>query len=186
MGSSSDLLPMPRTCSRSWSRRTALLTSYPPMEPPSPPLRSGSTAVRGSASVPLQRQGGGDRPLQPWALPNEAAIPVSVTGMRLRGAVLSVVIVLTGIAVLLAIAALAGALGRPLRWELPPGYRGWVVVRFGDPACPPLRGSGIYLVVPVTAGGRGCTSSPVPAGWRYYRYEYVGPDGIRTVIRSSG
>jgi hypothetical protein len=106
--------------------------------------------------------------------------------MRLRGVVLSVVIVLTGIAVLLAIAALAGALGRPLRWELPPGYRGWVVVRFDDPACPPLRGSGIYLVVPVTAAGRGCTSSPVPAGWRYYRYEYVGPDGTRTVIRSSG
>jgi hypothetical protein len=78
---------------------------------------------------------------------------------------------------------LKGDIGRPVRYELPPGYRGWAAVRYEDPACPPLRTKGIWLVIPVGAGGRGCTSSPPPRGWRYTRFEYVAPDGKRTALR---
>ena len=82
--------------------------------------------------------------------------------------------------------ALGGGLGRPLRYELPAGYRGWVVIQYEDPACPPLQSKGIYLVIPIPPSGRACTSSPIPLGWRYTRYEYVSPDGTRRAIRWGG
>jgi hypothetical protein len=74
---------------------------------------------------------------------------------------------------------LAGEIGRPILYRLPDGYRGWAGIRYEDPRCPSLRTEGWYLVIAVGPDGRGCTSSPVPGGWRYRRYEYVYPDGRR-------
>jgi hypothetical protein len=70
-------------------------------------------------------------------------------------------------------------LGRPLVYRMPGDYRGWVAIRYEDPACAPLRKDLWYVVVEVGSDGRVCTSSPVPGGWRYVRYEYVYPDGRR-------
>src|SRR5215469_11971241 len=75
------------------------------------------------------------------------------------------------------IAVFTGNLGRPIRWDLPPGYRGWVVVQYGNIACQPLSKNGLYLVVRITPSGHACTSSPIPTGWRYERYEYLDGNG---------
>jgi hypothetical protein len=81
---------------------------------------------------------------------------------------------------------LAGEIGRPIVYRLPGGYRGWAGIRYEDPTCPPLRTEGWYLVIPVGPDGRGCTSSPVPGGWRYSRYEYIYPDGRRRELSGPG
>lgn len=88
--------------------------------------------------------------------------------------------------VLVILPALGGGLGWPLRYELAAGYRGWVVIQYEDPACPPLQSKGIYLVIPIPPSGHACTSSPMPKGWRYTRYEYMSPDGTRRAIPWSG
>ena len=83
-------------------------------------------------------------------------------------------------------AVLSGSVGRPIRWEFSPGYRGCVVVEYRRPNCPPLSTKAMYLVIDVPPSGHACTSSPIPKGWRYERYEYVLADGARKVIPSSG
>jgi hypothetical protein len=83
------------------------------------------------------------------------------------------------IGLILAALYLAGEVGQPIVYRFPGGYRGWAGIRYGDPTCSPLRTEGWYLVIPVGSDGRGCTSSPVPGGWRYRRYEYIYPDGRR-------
>jgi len=104
--------------------------------------------------------------------------------IRIAVAVVAVVILLAlagGVA-----AFLSQGVGRPIRWELPNGYRGWLVVEYEVPRCPALPTSGMYLVIKASAEGRACTSSPAPTGWRYHKYEHVGPDGARTTVRSVG
>jgi hypothetical protein len=88
--------------------------------------------------------------------------------------------------IIIVVAALTGNLRRPILWELSPGYRGWVVVEYQRRDCPPLSTEGIQLVITVSASGHACTSSPIPKGWRYERYEYVLENGTRREIPSSG
>lgn len=92
----------------------------------------------------------------------------------------------TAIAVVGALVALIGVvvifshgIGRPLRWELPFGYRGWAVLFYDQAQCAPLERSGLYLVIRFGANGRACTSESQLRGWRYHRYEHVRPDGSR-------
>ena len=70
-------------------------------------------------------------------------------------------------------------IGRPLRHELPAGYRGWALVEYQRPHCPELSVQGIRLIVSYDATGRACTSSPRPLGWRYRTFVYVEPGGAR-------
>jgi hypothetical protein len=88
--------------------------------------------------------------------------------------------------IIIGVAVLTGDLGRPILWEFSPGYRGWVVVEYQRPDCPPLVKDGLYLIISVSASGRACTSSPIPLGWRYGRYEYVSEERRRKIIPSSG
>ena len=81
---------------------------------------------------------------------------------------------------------LAGGVGRPVLWDIPAGYRGWVKVEFENAACPPLGSAGVFTVVAAQPSGRGCTSEPYPGGWRFYRFEYVEANGTRTEIPVSG
>jgi hypothetical protein len=69
--------------------------------------------------------------------------------------------------------------GRPMLYELPSGFKRWVVVHFEDPSCPPLHKQGVFLVVPVPSSGQVCTSTRHPEGWIYYRFEYLQPNGKR-------
>src|SRR5579862_2664622 len=70
----------------------------------------------------------------------------------------------------------------PVSWRFPHGYRGWVVLKFGDSSCAPLAREGIYLIVPIAPSGKGCTSTPVLEGWRYTLYEYVDASGGLTKL----
>jgi len=90
------------------------------------------------------------------------------------------------IAAMLFVWKLEGEVGGPLCYQLHGEYKGWVVICFEDPKCPPLRHEGLYLVIPIWADGRGCTASSAPQGWRYTRFEYLYPNGIRKGIRSTG
>lgn len=67
--------------------------------------------------------------------------------------------------------------GQPILWQFPSGYRGWVVVQYGDSNCPPLASKGLYKVIVVNVRGRSCTSSRMPTGLRYLRFEYIDPNG---------
>lgn len=90
------------------------------------------------------------------------------------GLVLVLVLVMAWVVIFLGV-------GRPILWEVPAGFRGWASVRHEQPQCPPLRTRWLFLVLSALPNGHGCTSSPAPApASRYYRLEYVHPDGTRT------
>jgi hypothetical protein len=72
--------------------------------------------------------------------------------------------------------------GRPMRYEFPEGFKGWLTIRFSDPTCPPLDSQGAFLIVSVPASGQVCTSTPHSDRWVYYRFEYLHSDGSRTSI----
>jgi hypothetical protein len=74
--------------------------------------------------------------------------------------------------------------GRPILWRFPADYRGWVVVQYEDSNCPPLTTKGFYKVIVINAVGRSCTSSQMPTGFRYLRFEYVDPNGAAQVLVS--
>jgi hypothetical protein len=92
-----------------------------------------------------------------------------------------------GIIVGLCFVGLIADSGLPIRWEIPAGYRGWVVVMYEDLACQALRRDGIYdQVIRVDANGCGCTSSSEARGWRVHHYDYVAADGSRVRIPHFG
>jgi hypothetical protein len=68
---------------------------------------------------------------------------------------------------------------RPMRYEIPGGFKGWFVVQFENESCAALPSQGIFLIVSVPASGNVCTSMPYPTGLVYYRFEYLFPDGTR-------
>lgn len=70
-------------------------------------------------------------------------------------------------------------LSRPMLYEIPGAYKGWMVIHYEDPSCPPLPTKGIFLVVAVPASGRLCTSSEHPGGLVYSEFEYVYSGGKR-------
>jgi hypothetical protein len=73
-----------------------------------------------------------------------------------------------------------------LRYEIPDGYRGWVLFEMGNPHCLPLPHQGRFLIYVVDARGRGCTSDPAAVGWRTVKYDYVRIDGNRQNLPSTG
>jgi hypothetical protein len=94
--------------------------------------------------------------------------------------------VLIGMVLLISIVVVMGGFSWPQGYELPDGLKGWVVIRYEIPSCPPTRNAGLFRVVVVNASGNGCTSESRGKRWTYYRYEYVRPDGSRVSLRSTG
>jgi len=74
--------------------------------------------------------------------------------------------------------------GQPILWQFPAGYRGWVVVQYGDSNCSPLATKGLYKVIVVNGRGQSCTSSRMPTGLRYLRFEYIDPNGAEQILFS--
>jgi hypothetical protein len=87
---------------------------------------------------------------------------------------------------LVALMAVSGDLDRPQLWEIPQGYRGWVVVEYDNLAYPPLPSAGLDQVIQVPPDGRVCTSTPMPTGWVFTRYQYVYSDGRREEVPDTG
>lgn len=74
----------------------------------------------------------------------------------------------------------------PERWEIPDGYRGWVVLTVEDPRCPAPPWRGLTRVVVFDQAGRACTSRPPMRGSRNVTRVYVAADGRRTTLRYEG
>jgi hypothetical protein len=70
-------------------------------------------------------------------------------------------------------------IGRPMLYEIPIGYKGWVVIQYENASCPSLPVRGIRLVVSVPGSGRVCTSTTAPQGYSHVRFEYLSPGGSR-------
>jgi hypothetical protein len=102
----------------------------------------------------------------------------------LRGPKLFTAVLLGGCVGLGLVSCLLGWWGPPILWHFPAGYRGWVVVQYGDSNCPPLATKGLYKVIVVDGRGRSCTSSRMPAGLRYLRFEYIDTSGAEQTLLS--
>jgi len=74
----------------------------------------------------------------------------------------------------------------PVRYDIPDGYRGWVVVRYEQEGCPPLELRGLDLVVAIDQHGCACSSSDEPwsGTWRDARYVFVS-DGVMRELRAA-
>jgi hypothetical protein len=98
-----------------------------------------------------------------------------------RGRWLVVAVLVLGL--LVGYALLSSGRSRPTEyWELPVGFKGWIVVEYGRPECSPLARSGDALIYGVPASGRLCTSDQLPAGFAPDRFEYVLSNGWRVVL----
>ncbi len=78
--------------------------------------------------------------------------------------------------------ALSGTVGRPVLYEIPGGYKGWLVVRDEDSSCPPLTTRGVFLLVTLDSSGRACTSTALPKGYHYVHFRYAYPNGARDFL----
>ena len=94
---------------------------------------------------------------------------------------------LAAIAIILVIAAVsAGFIAKPIVYEIAEPFNdGWVTITYENPNCKPLEEDGLFLVVHVDETGKGCSSNPIPQGWRYTKYVRVGKNGERTALVSS-
>ncbi|HEV2197726.1 MAG TPA: hypothetical protein VGR55_19235 [Candidatus Acidoferrum sp.] len=78
---------------------------------------------------------------------------------------------------------LYGVFGKAIKYEIPGGFKGWLIVRWDDQRCPPLRRQGMFLLLSFPASEVACTSSPRFADLTYLKFEYVFPDGRRQPLR---
>jgi hypothetical protein len=102
--------------------------------------------------------------------------------VRLQAGTILLAVVWLGVLLL----AYWGGTARPVVYRIPAGFSGWALIEYDNPACPPLRADGLWLVVPIRPTGYGCTSShsEFPA-YHLVRYEYVDMEGRRTPIPST-
>lgn len=101
---------------------------------------------------------------------------------RLLRTLVAAVLMAIAMTLLFGVIVLQGV-GRPIFFELLPGYRGWILVQLDDPGCPPLRSEGIFIQVTVPPSGDVCTSSSLTFSvWRGYQAEYLSADGMSKVL----
>jgi len=102
-----------------------------------------------------------------------------------KKAVIIMVALATAVMALAVIAVSVGFFGKPIQYEIAGPYQGWVTVIYENPHCQTLGTDGVYLVVHVDETGNGCSSSPIPQGWRYTKFVRISKDGKRTTLVSS-
>jgi hypothetical protein len=95
---------------------------------------------------------------------------------------------LSSLVIVICCVALLGGLlyrvfGRAIRYEIPGGFKGWLLVRWDDQRCLPLRRQGMFLLLSFPRSDVACTSTPRFANLTYLRFEYVFPDGTRQSLR---
>lgn len=106
------------------------------------------------------------------------------TIFQVVGAILGALVALFAVAIGIAIDK--GTLAGPVLWRFPQDYRGWVIMEFENPRCQPLARDRLYMVIPIAASGRGCTSTQFLEGWRYTQYRYIDSQGRETKLRADG
>lgn len=68
-------------------------------------------------------------------------------------------------------------------FEIPSGYRGWVVVERANPKCPPAVLTLTSVVLKVDPSGHGCTSTPLPKGPQHMRFWELDSQGHKRELR---
>jgi hypothetical protein len=103
-----------------------------------------------------------------------------------RGVVLTIAGIPLALAPFAILTALLFNVRGPVRYDIPDGYRGWVVVRYEQESCQALPLRGVDLVVAIDQHGCGCSSSDEPwsGTWRDARYAYVS-DGVTRDLRAA-
>jgi hypothetical protein len=78
-----------------------------------------------------------------------------------------------------------GGISSPVRFELPPGYKGWFLLKSDDSACMPYRRQGMWRIVQVGNDGTACVSDPRETGWEFAQYVYLHPNGSTTKVQEA-
>ena len=68
-------------------------------------------------------------------------------------------------------------------FEIPSGYRGWVVVERANPNCPPALITFASVVLKVDPSGHGCASTPLPKGPQHMRFWELDLQGHKRELR---
>jgi len=77
--------------------------------------------------------------------------------------------------------------GLPIAVDIPRDYRGWVILQYEDPQCPPYLRSKQYRVITVSQSGFGCTSGKEPLWIVNFVYGHVDESGaFRESLKSRG
>lgn len=83
---------------------------------------------------------------------------------------------------MLTVISCGGLAGQPAArsnvvYEIPDGFRGWVMIEYSSPAChAPIDYRG-RTVIPVSKGGTGCSSRSRAEGWISSAVRYAGQSG---------
>ena len=68
-------------------------------------------------------------------------------------------------------------------WEVPKGYRGWVLVEQSNPKCPPAKFTLTKVIFTVDSSGHGCVSTPLPKSSELLTFWEVDSDGHKHELR---
>jgi hypothetical protein len=77
----------------------------------------------------------------------------------------------------------------PVVYEIPEGFRGWVLIQFNKPECPRLAEVEGKLVLRISKDGKSCASSAPEYGWAKDEFHFVserGREPIRTTVQGGG
>jgi hypothetical protein len=64
-------------------------------------------------------------------------------------------------------------------WELPQGYRGWVLVEEANPKCPPAKFTFTTVVFNIDSTGHACTSTRLSKGPQFLTFWEIDSKGQR-------
>jgi hypothetical protein len=88
-----------------------------------------------------------------------------------------IVMIFAGVAILIAL------FHRSIEYEIAAPFRGWVIITYGKPDCPPLKRNWLSFIVQVDRSGRACTSDSNPLeGPRRLDYVYIAENGRKIQI----
>ena len=69
-------------------------------------------------------------------------------------------------------------------WELPQGYRGWVLVEEANPKCPPAKFTFTTVIFNIDATGHACTSTSLPKCPQFLTFWEIDSKGKRHELRT--
>lgn len=89
------------------------------------------------------------------------------------------IILVSGVVFLVVLNVFLGVGNRAVVYDLPPHFKGWVLLQYEDPACSTLSAGTWSKHWAIPESGCACTSDAPLLGLRKYKYERVNPDGTR-------
>ncbi len=69
-------------------------------------------------------------------------------------------------------------------WELPQGYRGWVLVEEANPKCPPAKFTFTTVIFNIDSTGHACTSTSLPKSPQFLTFWEIDSKGQKHELRT--